>query len=91
MWDQYFKQDSDERRVINEEIEKLKTEKTSLMVCITVCALAQNLLLQDFGVNWFSLQPSAYSFHNPFPGSYVLPHGAHSYPFFVSGVQPPLL
>ena len=64
MWDQYFKQDSDERRVINEEIEKLKTEKTSLMVCITVCALAQNLLLQDFGVNWFSLQPSAYSFHN---------------------------
>jgi len=35
MWDQYFKQDSDERRVINEEIEKLKTEKTILMVRIT--------------------------------------------------------
>jgi len=34
MWDQYFKQDSDERRVMNEEIEKLKTEKTILMVCI---------------------------------------------------------
>ena len=52
MWDQYFKQDSDERRIMNEEIEKLKTEKTSLMVCITVCALAQNLLLQDFGFRY---------------------------------------
>lgn len=34
MWDEYFKQDSDERRVMNEEIEKLKTEKNVLMVCI---------------------------------------------------------
>lgn len=34
LWDQYFKQDSDERRVMNEEIEKLKTEKNVLMVCI---------------------------------------------------------
>jgi len=35
MWGQCFKQDSDERSVINEEIEKLKTEKTILMVRIT--------------------------------------------------------
>lgn len=34
MWDQCFKQDSDERRVMNEEIEKLKSEKNVLMVCI---------------------------------------------------------
>lgn len=71
MWDQYFEQDSDERRIMNEEIEKLKTEKTSLMVCITVCALAQNLLLQDFG---FRYNPVPTFFI--IPGSYVLPHGA---------------
>ena len=51
--------------------------------------LAQNLFLKDFGVNCFLLQSNAYIFHNPwFLNSTTR---CLTFPFVVSGMQPPLL